>query len=169
MKYNSVQAFVQNPYFTISTDETCLGAFLVILNSVIIWIVTCLNPLRIDTLSYIHLFMAYLLLKKVPRKHISSRFSGNSEAFASELLENLEEMFPRYYMDSDVISKFKSSTTHGKVISVRGDLFFWCREFRMPCNYRKLTWLLRRDSAEIISWNSIKHLFSVFRRQINRF
>ena len=29
----------------------------------------------------------------------SSRFSSNSEAFASELLENLEEMFTRYYMD----------------------------------------------------------------------
>ena len=27
---------------------------------------------------------------------ISSRFSSNSEASASELLENLEEMFPRY-------------------------------------------------------------------------
>ena len=30
------------------------------------------------------------------RGNISSRFSSNSEAFASELLENLEEMFLRY-------------------------------------------------------------------------
>ena len=30
----------------------------------------------------------------VQRKH-RSRFSSNSEAFASELLENVEEMFPR--------------------------------------------------------------------------
>ena len=28
--------------------------------------------------------------------NISSKFSSNSEADASELLENLEEMFPRY-------------------------------------------------------------------------
>ena len=27
----------------------------------------------------------------------SSRFSNNSEVFASKLLENLEEMFPRYW------------------------------------------------------------------------
>ena len=33
--------------------------------------------------------------------------NGNSEAFASELLENLEEMFLVYYMDGDVISRFK--------------------------------------------------------------
>ena len=30
--------------------------------------------------------------------NISSRFSSNSEADASELLENLEEMFPWYYI-----------------------------------------------------------------------
>ena len=30
------------------------------------------------------------------KKIISSRFSGNSEAFASEFLENLEEMIPCY-------------------------------------------------------------------------
>ena len=28
------------------------------------------------------------------------------------VLENLEEMFPQYYMDGDAISWFKSSTTH---------------------------------------------------------
>ena len=33
-----------------------------------------------------------------------------SEAGNSELLENLREMFPLYYMDSDVISRFKSSS-----------------------------------------------------------
>ena len=36
--------------------------------------------------------------------HVSSRFSSNSEAFASELLLNLEEMFPRYYVNSNVLS-----------------------------------------------------------------
>ena len=30
--------------------------------------------------------------------NISSKLSSNSEAFASELLEYLEEMFPHYYM-----------------------------------------------------------------------
>ena len=39
-------------------------------------------------------------------KTFSSRFSSNSEAFASELLENLEDMFPLYDMYSDVFGKF---------------------------------------------------------------
>ena len=30
-----------------------------------------------------------------------SRFSTNSDSNASELLETLEDMFPRYYMQSD--------------------------------------------------------------------
>ena len=38
-------------------------------------------------------------------KHL--RFSCNSEAFASELLENLEEIFARhYYMHNAMISMF---------------------------------------------------------------
>ena len=40
------------------------------------------------------------------------RFSVNYEANISKLLENLGEMFPSYYKDSDIIIKFKSSTTH---------------------------------------------------------
>ena len=43
--------------------------------------------------------------------HISSTFFSNSEAFASELLENVEEMFPLYYTHSDMLSLFKPSTT----------------------------------------------------------
>ena len=39
-----------------------------------------------------------------------SRFSSNSEASASEILENIHTS--SYYMDSNVISRFKSSTTH---------------------------------------------------------
>ena len=35
---------------------------------------------------------------------ISSTFSSDSEAFASELLENIEEMFPWYYMYNDILS-----------------------------------------------------------------
>ena len=40
---------------------------------------------------------------------MSSRFSSNSEATAKK---NIEEMFPRYYMGSDTIIRFRSSTTH---------------------------------------------------------
>ena len=49
-------------------------------------------------------------------RFITSKFSCNSEANASELQENLEEIFPRYYMDSDVIRRVKSSATcHGVI------------------------------------------------------
>ena len=37
------------------------------------------------------------------RGNLYTRVSSNSEAFASELLDNLEEMFLRYYMHSDVV------------------------------------------------------------------
>ena len=39
-------------------------------------------------------------------------FSSNSEAFASELLEILLEMFPWYYIHSNVFSVLNDSTTH---------------------------------------------------------
>ena len=42
------------------------------------------------------------------RRNISSKFSRNSEAFASEFLENLEEIYPRCC--NSYISRFKSST-----------------------------------------------------------
>ena len=41
----------------------------------------------------------------------------SSDANASELLENLEEMFLRNYMHSDVLNVFKSSTTQYCVTS----------------------------------------------------
>ena len=53
-----------------------------------------------------HLFMNHY------KRNISSRFSRNSEAFASKFLENLEEMLLQYYKHSDVISRFKYPTTH---------------------------------------------------------
>ena len=46
------------------------------------------------------------------RGNISSIFSSNSEAFASELLENIEEISPGYYIDSNVINMLQSSITH---------------------------------------------------------
>ena len=41
--------------------------------------------------------------------NISSIYSSNSEAFASELLEYLEELIPRYHMYSDKSSMFNLS------------------------------------------------------------
>ena len=43
--------------------------------------------------------------------------SSNSDTSASELLENLEEMFPLYYMDSNIIRKLKSQP-HNDVLPV---------------------------------------------------
>ena len=43
--------------------------------------------------------------------HISSRCSSNSEAYASELLENTEEMFSLYYMHSDTFIKLQFPDT----------------------------------------------------------
>ena len=42
------------------------------------------------------LFMNYTLLSVM--RNISSRFANNSETNISELLENLDELFFRYYM-----------------------------------------------------------------------
>ena len=53
----------------------------------------------------------------IPVKQISLRFSGNSEANASELPENLSEMFYWCYMDGSVCSstqqydEFNNNTT----------------------------------------------------------
>ena len=51
------------------------------------------------------------------QENISSKFSNNSEAFASEICtpitgKNLEEMFPLYYIHNDMLSMSKHSTTH---------------------------------------------------------
>ena len=53
------------------------------------------------------------------RRLMEIRFSGNSEVNSSELLDNLEEMLPWYYiyMDNDVISRLKSSITNVCVTS----------------------------------------------------
>ena len=60
----------------------------------------------------IHIYLSLLIFISLHRYqywgHISSRLSSNSEAFASELLDNLEEMFLRFYIYSS--SNFKSAT-----------------------------------------------------------
>ena len=43
---------------------------------------------------------------------IYNQHSIISKGIASELLKNNEEMFPRYYMHSDVFNIIKSPTTH---------------------------------------------------------
>ena len=47
---------------------------------------------------------------------------SNEETFAdaSELLENIKQMFLRYYKDGDVISRFKSSIIHWCVTVAKG-------------------------------------------------
>ena len=42
------------------------------------------------------------------------------EAFTSELLENLEEIFLRYYMHSEMFGMFTSPTTHYRVMVAEG-------------------------------------------------
>ena len=57
-----------------------------------------INPLETRVLmtnsiqSFVHDLHSYTI------SNISSIFSSNSEAEASELLENIEETFPRFYM-----------------------------------------------------------------------
>ena len=45
-------------------------------------------------------------IRKIPVKN------KNSETNTSELAENLEEIFPLYYMHNNVFGMFKSSTNH---------------------------------------------------------
>ena len=63
-------------------------------------------------------FMIYLLLL-VTKNLFSSTFSINSEAKASELIENVEDMFLQYYIHHVVFDKFKSLTTQ-KCIALSG-------------------------------------------------
>ena len=42
----------------------------------------------------------------------------SSEAFASEFLENLEDIYPRYYMHSDILSNIESSITHTGMLTL---------------------------------------------------
>ena len=43
------------------------------------------------------------------------KVESNSDADASELLANIEETCPRYYIDSNDIGRFKCSTTYWRV------------------------------------------------------
>ena len=64
-------------------------------------------------IQYNHSFTIHIYYQQ--RGTLFSRFSSNSKTNASELLENLEEMFPQYYMHGDMFSTFKSSTFKERV------------------------------------------------------
>ena len=66
-----------------------------------------INPLHTSyfkTTSY-YLFINHSL------NSAKERFSRNSETFTSEFLDSPEEMFPLYYMQSNVFMEFKLSIT----------------------------------------------------------
>ena len=75
---------------------------------VILWRVEIINPtlvrLPVFILIYLELNLWRRVIIEIDHIVICSRFSSNSEAFASELLWNLEKMFPRYYMYIGVCS-----------------------------------------------------------------
>ena len=50
--------------------------------------------------------------------YMSSRFSGNSEANASELSENLEEMFVRYSLKLPASKWLTKNTENGSVSEI---------------------------------------------------
>ena len=81
--------------------------------------------------------------------------SNSSEEFASELLENLEEMFPRYYMHSDIFSMFKSSTTPQYVIRRQmvntsyDNRFCECKKVFSICKESKLIYRLMQIDLNI--------------------
>ena len=50
--------------------------------------------------------MPHLLL------YVTNKYSTDFEVYASDLQEHLEEMFPWYYMYSDMLIMVNSSTTH---------------------------------------------------------
>ena len=77
--------------------------FLPVRSQCYIWIYSLL----ICKLAYCHLFLTC----NISSCNISSRFSKNSEAFASEFLENIEEIMYRYYMCIDVCGMIIFITT----------------------------------------------------------
>ena len=55
------------------------------------------------------------------RTIICLRFAGYRPQNLPEIIENLEEMFPRYYMHSDVYSRLIHSTTqYGVLLAAKG-------------------------------------------------
>ena len=55
-----------------------------------------------DINNKFYFIMLMISLSTWYRGNISSRVSSNAEVFASEFLENLEEMFHRYYVYNNI-------------------------------------------------------------------
>ena len=75
--------------------------------------------------------------------HFSSRFSTNSEAFASELIENLEDISPQYYMYSDMFNMFKCSNAQWCITRRESDLKTCLSIDTDSCNDSRKTFMLR--------------------------
>ena len=79
--------------------------------------------------------------------NISSIFSSNSEAFASELLENIEEMFLQYYIHSNNFSIFTIKNINKSIQNL--DTHITIIHFIITLKPELMTlcsWLLRHDS-----------------------
>ena len=57
----------------------------------------------------VHTAMCYDYVHIILFQYAGNMFSRFSKAFASECLEDIEEMFLQYYMHSDVCNRFKIS------------------------------------------------------------
>ena len=73
-----------------------------------------------------------------PHPNIPLRFSGNSEEFASELPEILEELFPRYYICTAISSNIPP---HNSMLPVAKRLICVSFRFRIPL------WLVDKNIA----------------------
>ena len=56
-------------------------------------------------------FSVYVLQTTI--SDMSLMFSSNTEAYASELLEDIGKLFSRYYMDSDIFDNVRSKKKVG--------------------------------------------------------
>ena len=59
--------------------------------------------------------MITISIQSFVHESLTNTITSNSEAYASELRENLEDMLLRYYIGSNVIDKFKTPNTDWRV------------------------------------------------------
>ena len=85
--------------------------------------------------------------KVAPSLCIHTRFSSNSEVFASELLENLEEMVSKYYIYSYVYNMLRYSTT--RYYDSVGKTFFYSNYWKIS----KKCFLVASSSKRVMKNN----------------
>ena len=109
------------------------------------------------TLSWRVISLTSCILSFVPvSRNIYLRFSRNSEAFALEFLEKHKEMFPRYYMHSDVCSRFNSTllcVTRHLQKSIKTCFMFALKEF------------IRENAGQMVVYNTLNFPINVFSRK----